>query len=261
MDRLIPTAPPRASPWPLVVLVGFVVACFASLRGDWASLFSLESARRMAELFAGFWPLALDAPFMRKVVIGALETLAISWIGTVLAAAAGLLLAVPASGVWGKVPRATTRLVLNALRSVPELVWAALLVIAAGLGPFPGALALAVHTAGVLGRLFAEALENAPPEPAEALRRNGAGPIAAFAYATLPQIAPQVLSYSLYRWENNIRAAAILGVAGAGGLGQLLFYHLGLFHFREAGTVIAAMLLLVGLVDWASNALRERLAR
>ena len=101
----------------------------------------------------------------------------------------------------------------------------------------------------------------APPAPALSLRQNGSGSAAAFAYGTLPQVVPQLLSYTLYRWENNIRAAAILGVVGAGGLGQLLFYHLGLFHFAASGPVIIAMLVLVGLVDWASTALRERLTR
>lgn len=259
VDRLNP--PSRGQTWPLAVLALFVAACFASLQGEWSTLFSLESAARMADLFAGFVPPAADTPFLRKVAFGTLETMAISWTGTVLAAAAGLLLAIPAAGLWGRGAQLTTRFLLNALRSVPELVWASLLVIAAGLGPFPGSLALALHTTGVLGRLFAEALENAPGEPASALRRNGATAVTAFAYATLPQVLPQLLSYTLYRWENNIRAAAILGVAGAGGLGQLLFYHLGLFQFRESGTVILAMLAIVGLVDWASTFMRERLRR
>jgi phosphonate transport system permease protein len=121
--------------------------------------------------------------------------------------------------------------------------------IAAGLGPMAGTLALALHTTGVLGRLFAEALENAPPGPAQALRAHGVGTSRVFLYATLPQVLPQLLSYTLYRWENNIRAAAVLGVVGAGGLGQLLSYHMGLFHIGKTATILAAMLLLVALVD------------
>jgi ABC-type phosphate/phosphonate transport system permease subunit len=152
-------------------------------------------------------------------------------------------------------------LLLNVLRSIPELVWAALLLVAAGLGPFAGTLALAAHTAGVLGRLFADALENAEPLPETALRTNGAPALAAFFYATLPQTLPQMLSYTLYRWENNIRAAAVLGVVGAGGLGQMLKYHLSLFQMQSAATVVLAMLLLVALVDAASFALRRALTR
>ncbi|UCE31232.1 MAG: ABC transporter permease subunit, partial [Burkholderiales bacterium] len=157
--------------------------------------------------------------------------------------------------------RRPTRLILNALRSIPELVWAALLLISAGLGPFAGTLALAVHTTGVLGRLFAEAIENAPPEPGFALRAQGVGPGRVFVYATLPQVLPQLMSYSLYRWENNIRAAAVLGVVGAGGLGQLLAFHMGLFQMDKTATILAAMLLLVAIVDASSFALRRWLTR
>jgi phosphonate transport system permease protein len=113
----------------------------------------------------------------------------------------------------------------------------------------------------VLGRLFADALENAPPLPEQSLRTNGASAMSAFFYATLPQTLPQMLSYTLYRWENNIRAAAILGVVGAGGLGQMLKYHLSLFQMQKAATVILAMLLLVALVDAISFALRRALTR
>src|SRR6185369_15694537 len=104
-------------------------------------------------------------------------------------------------------------------------------------------------------------LENAAPLPEQSLRTNGASATAAFFYATLPQTLPQLLSYTLYRWENNIRAAAILGVVGAGGLGQMLAFHLGLFQMAKASTVIGAMVVLVLLVDAASAILRRRVTR
>ncbi len=239
--------------------LAFLGACIASLSGDWEGFFSRESGARMLEFARGFWPPATDAAFLRKVGVASLETLAISWLGTLIAAAAGLVLALPAAGRWGAVARTLSRLLLNCLRAIPELVWAALAVIAAGLGPFAGTLALAVHTTGVLGRLFGEAFENASPEPHVSLRRNGAGAIAAFWYATFPQVVPQLMSYSLYRWEINIRAAAILGVVGAGGLGQMLHFHLSLFHVQETAAVLAAMIVLVGLVDALSNRLRARM--
>ena len=157
--------------------------------------------------------------------------------------------------------RTPTRLVLNALRSIPELVWAALLLISAGLGPFAGTLALACHTSGVLGRLYAEAIENAPPGPAFALRTQGLGGARVFLYATLPQILPQFVSYTLYRWENNIRAAAVLGVVGAGGLGQMLSFHMSLFHMNKTATILGAMVLLVVLVDALSYGLRRIMMR
>ncbi|MBN8506669.1 MAG: ABC transporter permease subunit, partial [Burkholderiales bacterium] len=134
-----------------------------------------------------------------------------------------------------------------------------LLIILAGLGPLPGTLALGLHTAGVLGRLYADALENAPRDPADTLRLQGASAAQAFAYGTLPAVLPQLLSYTLYRWENNIRAAAVLGVVGAGGLGQLLAFHMGLFHMDKTASILVAMLLLVALVDGLSHAARRAL--
>ena len=135
------------------------------------------------------------------------------------------------------------------------------MVLAAGLGPFAGTLALALHTAGVLGRLFAETLENTPPEPAEALRGAGAPASLAFLYGTLPNVLPQFSSYILYRWEYNIRMATVLGFVGAGGLGQMLYVSLSLFNTREAATVLIAMIAIVTVVDLMSAGLRRLLGR
>ena len=250
--------------WFTLGIGALVVASFWSLDLQWAAFFAAEGRASMGRFIAEFFPPDLSPDFVRKVAVGAGETLAMSALGTLLAAAAGLALAVPASRMhdgdraWTRSP---TRWLLNVLRSIPELVWAALLLISAGLGPFAGTLALALHTTGVLGRLFAEAIENAPPEPGFALRAQGNGHLRVFLYATLPQVLPQLMSYSLYRWENNIRAAAVLGVVGAGGLGQLLAYHMGLFHMDKTCTVLIAMLALVALVDALSYFSRRGLMR
>ena len=244
---------------PLAFVV-FLAACVATLSGDWASLLSLEALSKMVDFARGFVPPAMDTPFLGKTLWAALETLAISVLGTLVAVIGGLMLAVPAAGRWGSAPRFAARGVLNFARAIPELVWASLIVVSAGLGPFAGTLALAFHTTGVLGRLFAEALENVSPDANEALRRNGASPTSAFWYSTLPQALPQLTSYTLYRWENNIRAATILGVVGAGGLGQMLYFHLSLFQTHEAATVLFAMIALVGMVDVLSNRVRQRMA-
>lgn len=246
--------------WFSLGVIALVVASFWSLDLQWAEFFSAEAMRSMGRFVGEFFPPDLSAPFMQKVFIGTWETFAMSLVGTVLAALAGLALALPASRLhagdvaWA---RGITRWLLNALRSIPELVWAALLLISAGLGPFAGTLALALHTTGVLGRLFAEAIENAPSGPGEALRTQGVSNGRVFLYATLPQILPQLMSYTLYRWENNIRAAAVLGVVGAGGLGQLLYFHMGLFQIDKTATVLAAMLVLVAVVDAMSHGARR----
>jgi len=250
--------------WFTLALVVLVIASFWSLDLQWAQFLSLQAVHSMARFVGEFFPPDTSPAFLRKVALGAWETLAMSALGTGLAALAGLALAVPASRLYAghtAPARVPTRLILNALRSIPELVWAALLLISAGLGPFAGTLALALHTTGVLGRLFAEAIENAPPGPAAAQRTHGVGNGRVFLYATLPQVLPQLMSYTLYRWENNIRAAAVLGVVGAGGLGQLLAFHMGLFHMSKTATLLGAMLLMVAVVDAASHGARRWLTR
>jgi phosphonate transport system permease protein len=250
--------------WVVVGIAALTLASFATLDLQWRQFLSLEAARKMAAFAAELTSPAREPAFLARLATASLETLAMSAVGTLLAMVGGLVLALPASRTHESDParlRAPTRLVLNALRSIPELAWAALLLIAAGLGPFAGTLALAFHTTGVLGRLFAEAIENAPPGPAAALRVQGVPAGRVFLYATLPAVLPQILSYTLYRWENNIRAAAILGVVGAGGLGQMLAFHMGLFQMNETSSVLIAMIALVALVDLASYLTRRALAR
>ena len=242
----------------IVLVLGAVAGSFAYLDMPLGALFTGAAAGEAVAFVQRFFPPDLSADFLAKVGGAALETLAISLVSTLLAAVAGALLAMPAAGRQGRAVRRVARFVLNLLRSVPELVWATLMVLAAGLGPFAGTLALALHTTGVLGRLFAEALENAPAAPATALAESGTPPVAAFLYGTLPLVAPQWLAYSLYRWEMNIRMAAILGFVGAGGLGGLLYYSLSLFHEAQASTVILAMLAMAIAVDGASAWLRRK---
>ncbi|MEO9243775.1 phosphonate ABC transporter, permease protein PhnE [Pseudomonas inefficax] len=245
----------------LGAIVAAVMASFAYLELDLQALVGNGGLGQMGEYAGRFLHPDLSAGHLRAVAHGALETLAMSGLGTLLAMLLGMLLALPAAGRFGWPLQACARLLLNALRAIPELVWAALTVLAAGLGPNAGTLALALHTAGVLGRLFAEALENAPPEPAAAIRLQGGSQVAAFCFGTLPNLWPQLLAYSLYRWENNIRMASVLGFVGAGGLGQMLYTTLSLFQEAQASTVIMGMLVLVLLVDALSDVLRQRYVR
>lgn len=264
MNRPVLPPAPRVRLSTLALLAAMallVIASFATLPLQWKAFFTLDAARTAVEFLLGFAPPEMSSGFLHRTAIATAETLSMSALGTGIAAVLGLALALPASGRFGQTARAVTRMLLNVSRSIPELVWASILLIAAGLGPFAGTLALAAHTTGVLGRLFADALENSSPLPESSLRINGVQPSAAFLYATLPQAVPQMVSYTLYRWENNIRAAAILGVVGAGGLGQMLKYHLSLFQMQQAATVIIAMLLLVAVVDTASFSLRRIMTR
>ena len=250
--------------WLMLAVLVLVIASFASLNLQWAKFFSWNAIASMGRFVAELMHPEGGVIFIKKVMMATLETLAMSALGTLLALILGLALALPASKshVQDKARwRGPSRLLLNALRSTPELVWASLLLIAVGLGPFAGTLALGLHTAGVLGRLFAEAIENTTPEPAFALRIRGVAESKIFLYASLPQVLPQLLSYTLYRWENNIRAATVLGVVGAGGLGQMLVFHMSLFQMGETSTILLAMMTLVALVDALSYLIRKILSR
>lgn len=248
--------------WVVLALLGLVAASFWSLDLQWGKFASPVALASMGRFVAELLVPATDTAFLAKVAWAMLETLAMSLLGTLLAAVGGLALALPAARMFAADTagwRAPTRLLLNALRSIPELVWAALLLISAGLGPLAGTLALAMHTTGVLGRLFAETLENLPQGPAHALRLRGVSKASIFWYADFPQALPQLLSYTLYRWENNIRAAAVLGVVGAGGLGQMLSYHMSLFQMSQTSSVLIAMMALVALVDACSYLSRKQM--
>ena len=243
----------------LLLVLTAVVASFVYLAVDFRALGSTASLQLMGKFVAEFFPPDVSSDFLHRVGQGALQTLAVSALGSLIVAVAGALLALPAAGRAGPLSRQTARFVLNFLHSVPELVWAALMVLAAGIGPFAGALALALHTTGVLGRLFAESLENAPREPEQALTLSCAGAVAAFSYASLPLVLPQWVAYTLYRWEMNIRMAAVLGFVGGGGLGQLLYFHFSIFQQQQAMTVLIAMFELVAVVDFTSGKARRGL--
>ena len=147
----------------LLGIGGAVIASFIYLGIDLGELGSTGNLNQMGAYAQRFLSPDLSPHHLQAIAHGALETIAMSALGTLLAAVLGLLLALPAAGRFGWPLQSASRLALNALRAVPELVWAALMVLAAGLGPNAGTLALALHTTGVLGRLFAEALENTPP--------------------------------------------------------------------------------------------------
>jgi phosphonate transport system permease protein len=250
--------------WFVAGLLVLIALSFSTLDLQWGAFLSPDAAGKMTKFIGELIHPDFSVKFVSKLLPATLETLAMSALGTLLAALLGLALALPASKThdtdaarW----RGLVRALLNGLRSIPELVWAALLLISAGLGPFAGTLALALHTTGVLGRLFAETIENAPQGAAFALRARGASEMKVLCYATLPSVLPQLVSYSLYRWENNIRAAAVLGVVGAGGLGQMLSFHMGLFQMPQTSSVLLAMLSLVVLVDALSDWARRVMAR
>jgi phosphonate transport system permease protein len=169
----------------------------------------------------------------------------------------------PARHRWllGFMPYALSRALLSIFRSIPEFVWAFMFVRAVGLGPFPGVLAIGVAYGGMLGKVYSEILEGVNSQPLEALHASGAGKLGIVLYGLLPQALPNVISYTLYRWECAIRASAILGFVGAGGLGQQVELSMRMFQFNEVITILAVLFLLVASVDLISGKIRAWVVR
>ena len=151
-----------------------------------------------------------------------------------------------------------TRMLLNLLRSINELIYALLLVSAVGLGPFPGALAIALHATGMLAKFCAEEIEHVDRGPVEALHATGAGRMQIILFAIVPQVLPAVIGYILYRLDVSIRSATVLGLVGAGGLGFSLIKTMKLFKYHQTAACIVAIIALVFAADWISGHLRKK---
>lgn len=151
------------------------------------------------------------------------------------------------------------RLLMNLLRSVPDLVLGTLFLVAVGLGPFAGVMALTINTGAVLAKLFSEAVESIDKAPVEGVRATGATKLQEVVWGIIPQVAPLWTSYALYRFESNSRAATVLGLIGAGGIGQLLFDALNSFAYAQLAAIIIVIIAAVSLIDLLSQAMRSRL--
>ncbi|MFZ5844160.1 MAG: phosphonate ABC transporter, permease protein PhnE [Pseudomonadota bacterium] len=246
-------SPPRRPlvRWLLALVLPGSLLALSVLTLDFASFDA--SWRGLGEFVAPLLAPNLEPRFLLVVARASAETLAMAVLSTIFAALLAALLAVLAQTAL----RWPLKLLFNALRAVPELLFASLLVLAVGLGATAGILALTLHTAGVLARLFSETLENADRRADEALRLVGAGRLQAFCYGRLPIIAPQWFAYSLYRSEMNLRAATVLGVVGAGGLGQQLHVALSVFRYDKVSTLLLATFLLIWLTESLSRGLRR----
>ena len=201
-----------------------------------------------------------DLSVLGNALRGAMETIQIAVVGTAVAAVLALPMGFAAARnaappwlfYWA-------RSLLNAFRAVDTLVYALFFVAAVGLGPFPGVLAVMVYTATVLAKLYSEAIEAIEPGPVEAVRATGATTLQVLRWGVMPQLGPQFLSFTLYRFETNIRAAAVLGFVGAGGIGFYIQTYLRLLNYPAAATVLLVLIGLVMIVDFASSRLRARL--
>jgi phosphonate transport system permease protein len=212
----------------------------------------------MAEYARGFFPPQLTD--WRNDLSELLVTFEIALWGTALAVLCAMPLSLLASSNlvpwWIYQP---VRRVLDTCRAINEMVFALLFVVAVGLGPFAGVLALWVHTTGVLAKLFSEAVEAIDPHPVEGIRATGAHPLNVILYGVIPQVVPLWVSYTLYRFESNVRSASVVGMVGAGGIGAVLWDVVRGFEYGKTATVLILLAVSVTVIDMASARLRKRL--
>jgi phosphonate transport system permease protein len=202
-----------------------------------------------------------DLSYLKFLLAPTVETVQIAACGTVLAVVASVPLALLAAQNTSPHPIVyfSTRLFLNLLRSINELIYALLLVSAVGLGPFPGVLAIALHATGMLAKFVAEEIEHVNRGPVEALHASGAGRVQTIMFGMVPQILPAVVGYILYRFDVSIRSATVLGLVGAGGLGFSLITTMKMFKYHETAACIIIIILLVSAADWISGQLQKKI--
>ncbi len=201
-----------------------------------------------------------DWSYAGSVFKGMMESINMAVVGTVMAA----VLAIPfgflaAFTVTGKKGSQLTKTLLNADRSFPELLLAIIFVRAVGLGPFAGVLALGLHSIGTLGKLYSEVVEAIDPNPVEGVRATGANSVATTWFAVLPQVLPEFVSYALYRFEINVRAATVLGFVGAGGIGKPLILNISYRNWDKVAMIMIVIVVAVTLIDAISGWLRSKL--
>lgn len=216
----------------------------------------LKDSGNMATYAADFfppnfsqWPL-----FVEEMVV----TLQIALWGTTLAVITAIPMALLGSAnlvpPWVYQP---IRRVMDACRAINEMVFAMLFIVAVGLGPFSGVLALWVHTTGVLAKLFAEAVEAIDPRPVEGVRATGANALEEIIYGVIPQVLPLWISYALYRFESNVRSASVVGMVGAGGIGVILHDVIRGFSYAETSAVLLIIIVTVTMIDLVSARIRH----
>lgn len=242
----------------LILIIGGVY--WWSIEGTQISIARvLSGLPYMADFIKRMFP--PDINILPRVIGAALETLQIAILGTTLAIIFAFPLGFLAAINMTHKPLiyTTFRTVANICRGISEFVWALLFVAMVGLGPFPGVLALAVHSTGALGKFFAEALENIHEETILTVRTTGASRTQVVFQGIIPEVLPHFITYALYYLEHNIRAATVLGIVGAGGIGFELLTSIKLFKYREVLTIILVMLVLVTIVDRLSGLIRKKI--
>ena len=258
-----PEAPRGAVRRRLLLVLLLAVGAIWSVTGIDVTMDRLLGAPGDAwDLFRRLWPPAMDEAIDRGVVGKVLESVYIAWIGTIIGAVLSLPLAfLAATNVAPRWIRTPVRQLFNAIRAVPELIVAVILIPITGLGPWAGTLAIGLHSVGTLGKWATEAIEGVDPGPIEAVEATGGRWVSGMRWGVLPQVMPIVTSYWLFRFEINVRASAVLGMIGAGGVGSELVSQLVFRNFPAVGAVLLMTIAVVLSIDTVSAAVRRRIIR
>jgi phosphonate transport system permease protein len=243
----------------LVACLLVVCAAALTITGFFDAARFAEGIPALAQLFSEMIP--PDFSRWQHWLRPLLDTLAMSIAGTILAVILSLPLALLAAPNTTPFPALgyVARLLLSFLRSVPELILGIIFVAAVGFGALPGVLALALHSVGMVGKFYAEAIEHVDPRPSEAARAAGATRIQVITHAVLPQVLPQMADITIYRWEYHFRASTVLGIVGAGGIGFELIAALRLISYDQVAAILITILACVVVVDSLGAMLRKRL--
>ena len=240
----------------LFLLVAIAILIFSYLQSELNFLLLLERSGNMAEYLKSYFP--PDFSYWDTYLEDTLITVSMGIWGTLLAAIAAVPLSVLASEnvcpVWIVQP---TRRLLDAMRAINEVVFALVFVVAVGLGPFAGVMALFIHTAGALGKLFSEAVEAIEPGQVEGVRATGASKVQEVVFGIIPQVIPLWTSFTLYRFESNVRAASVLGIVGAGGIGVSLYQSFQSFDYGKVCAILIILILATTIIDTISAKLRN----
>ncbi|MBL3699765.1 phosphonate ABC transporter, permease protein PhnE [Leucobacter luti] len=256
-----PRAPYRAGSWAAIIGVLVVLHLLAFQATDFRPEKLVTGATGMMNFLSEAIPPDLSPEVLRSGLTGALTTLWVGLLGTTISVPFALLLAVFAARTTApnRFVYQAARGILSFFRAVPDIVFALIFVTAVGLGPFAGVLALICHNTGVMGKLWAEAMEDVDPGPEQALRTTGASRWQVVANATIPGVLPQLTGLLLYRFDVNVRSSLVLGLVGAGGIGLLINKSIKTFQFDEMLTYLIIILIVIVLVDLASSWIRKRL--
>jgi phosphonate transport system permease protein len=244
----------------LVLLVVTLVAAMLVTRVDFVKFFTgaPKTGRIWRQFFSPEWSLLGDG--VRLLIV----TIFMAFMATLF----GVLIAVPLSflaarnlmrGLIGRLVYTIIRVTMSIIRSIEPIIWAIIFVVWVRVGAFPGVLALFVHSVADLTKLYSERLESIDPGPVEAIRATGANRIQVIMYGIIPQIINPYLSFTLYRWDINVRMATIIGIVGGGGIGQRLYQYTKLWRWSEASVMMLLIMLVVWAMDYTSSRLRARL--